>query len=125
LISEGDRGASINPGAGELNISALPDSFGLVARQLVQLGKGSHVFNANVADDVDDDTSLKAQLRCTGTPDRAESRLVDISLAKGETNSARFTSSCEYYWLELAISNDSSAPPADIVIREMSITPAS
>lgn len=115
LVSEGERGASIDArGDGNLLISALPGASGLVARQLVQIPNGRQSLSVTGLSGLDGGAAVMLQLSCASGESSAA--VAQITATQDTDQATQFNSNCEYSWLEIAIDNSDNDAPADVMI---------
>mgnify|MGYP005991727225 CR=1 FL=1 len=100
LFSNGEYGAAIT--GGSLQLSAIPSSGGVFARQLVKLPRA--IFEISVKSDagISDDATISIEIKCAEklatTPQPIRISLTGTLTARQISNEQ---SECRFYWLEL------------------------
>lgn len=103
LLSSGEMGAGVNGQSGQLEISAIGGSGGLVAEQLIRLDPGRYRLAARFAGSAPSGPlPLHAELTCAQAA-QAQPRKVDMKWNAGSEPITVAGSSCSFYWLRLLV----------------------
>jgi len=120
LFTTGSYGASIENG--KLLLSAIRNSGGMFARQIVKLPQTQIEIQVLLAEEIPDRTELVVNLRCA-EKSSAASQSARIKLEKNSTirkiNNA--DSGCNYYWLEIAGRASDEGAGFDVAIDSVSL----
>lgn len=126
IFATGDFGGQIVPKNSALDISALPETGGLVARQLVRLQPGRYVLGWSERINTRRMSGgLRARLTCASAPlDTA--RTVPPVLITNGTGGAMLTvlSACDWFWFDLEIVPTSDGEGFDLQLDAVSLRPA-
>ncbi|QTD54845.1 hypothetical protein [Parasphingorhabdus cellanae] len=120
LFSTGEYGAAI--GKGRLNLSAIHNSGGLFARQLVKLPKRILDMEVEAARDIPENAELSLGLSCAEDIKNRPSE-IDIPLKERITTRkiSNQGSPCEYYWVSISGRSSDHGDGFDIAITSVSL----
>lgn len=125
LTTAGNMGASIDPKARNLNISAIAGSRGPVARQLVRLTPGAYELRWLLSTDspIEPD-ALSIGIRCAERG-RDAGIALDISLNVGTQRRSIDIpeSACRWFWYNVETRIDDGSPGVDVILEMLSLTP--
>lgn len=121
LFSTGEYGATIE--GGQLNLSAISNSGGLVARQLIEIPRGRLQLKISLVQPPPRGSRINAQISCA-QKDTSTAGAVTVSITKPETNveieNAR--KDCSFFWLDIIARSDQDGDGFDIGIKSVSLT---
>ena len=120
LFSTGYFGASIDPSAGRMAISAVPGSSGVAARQLVRLPAGTYRLSATLRSALPRDSKLAIVIRCAENGSNAARRFLISGTALDQQVSTDGV--CSFHWLELAIAIPSDGTPTDLLVEQIRLS---
>src|SRR5690606_10936948 len=101
LFSTGEYGAAVNHG--KLQLSAMQNSGGVLARQLVKLLAEVVKLNIMPSDPIPDNARIIVSLRCAQKMDDAPQTIripMEREIKDLQINNA--TSGCSFYWMEIS-----------------------
>jgi len=124
VFSTGEYGAAVVDG--NMQISAISNSRGLFARQLVNLPSGIIQIDTKFATKIPDDASLEIRLSCAESianpPLPVRLPLIDQGGSQQISNQA---SGCSYFWLDIAGRASENGDGFNISVESVSISPRS
>lgn len=119
VVAESTFGSTIDPEAGMLEITALPEAEGVAAQQLVQLGRGGEFVLRAVYSGAGDEP-LIVDFACVG--ERGAERLKkSIPVASGRDVRTVLGNDCRFAWFSLVLSRDDDPAGRDIRVSEVSL----
>ncbi len=120
LFSTGEYGATIADG--NLQISAIANSGGLFARQLVRFPSGLLQINTRFASNIPDDVNMELRISCaeTNISPRVTVRLPLIEQT-GRQQISNQHSGCSYFWLEIVGRASENGNGFDTVLEYVSL----
>lgn len=123
LFSTGEYGASI--GGGSLNLSAIRDSGGRFARQLVRLPNSIVTLTAKYREDVPLGANLSIGFSCAQNLEKKPNPIT-IPLREKNTvqNIINQGTDCEYYWLSIYGKSSGDSDGFDMAIDSITLSPA-
>jgi hypothetical protein len=120
LFSTGEYGSAINRGS--LQLSAIQNSGGLLARQLVKIPPAIVDISAKANDTIPDDVDLAISLTCAEKGDKSSTpikfRLTEKSTVRQISNQR---TGCRYYWVDLSGRASADGAGFDIALMQLSI----
>lgn len=120
VYSEGGYGASIYPGDGIMVVSALADSSGLVARQLLALSPGTYRVSIVLEEPLEPGLGLSAAFRCEGQ----RGVIASYTVSEGATELAETVSPpCDAVWIELRVRAKDGLEAGEVSIDRVAIEP--
>ena len=120
VMNEGEFGATIYQADGVMAVNALPGSFGLFARQVIQLPARPVRLAIELENALPDGVQLAGWIRCDGRPVPAKR----LTLGPGARDgSMDFTPGCPVGLLELQVRTGQDAREAEIGIEEVRLQP--
>jgi hypothetical protein len=125
LSSQGNLGASIDPGEKNLVISAIGGARGAAAQQLLQLAPGRYSLGWKIAADSSvNPGELAARIICAERGE-GEVGLPSIPLKPGDAKTVVTVSDsgCRWYWFAIAVKIPDDAPGIDVNLQRLSLTP--
>jgi hypothetical protein len=117
LISNGEYGAAVDTGQGQMIVSAVPDSSGVAARQLISVSPGTYQLVARLAQNKLASTELRIDVRCAQAA-RATNRVASLPITS-KNNALRMTlgsGGCRFFWIEWVVAIPGGAPFDDAVV---------
>lgn len=121
VISSANYGAALFPKQKSLEISAVPNISGVVARQLVKLPKGVYQIRAKYHDDTAmDPVPLRVKIRCA--ENNQENIFFDID-ARNYSKAFEQDINCSYFMIELAVNPMPSISEGVFFLDSLDIRP--
>jgi tetratricopeptide (TPR) repeat protein len=119
LAADSTFGSALNTKTGQLEITALPNSEGVVAQQLVELsGNQDLVLRADY--DGPGRSGLALKITCAG-PSGEQNLDVSFSLPAGQPVRAALARGCPFAWVSLVIERDDNLQGRDIRVDSVSM----
>ena len=120
LFSNGEYGAAVT--GGNLQLSAIPSSGGLFARQLVKLPSAILTISVKSNTNIPKDTNISLDIKCAEILDNAP-RPIRIALIDRLTRQqiSNQQSGCSFYWLEIVGRSAESGDGFDIGLDSVSL----
>lgn len=121
FFSGGDFGADLDEKASALDVSALPEVDGLIARQLIDAAPGRYRLSWRAVDGVAPTSGgLRASLQCAEPGKQIV--LPPVSLAKSRgAQDLSVPDSCRWYWLNLEIEPSDPGEGLDLALDTISL----
>ena len=120
LLSSGGYGATIYPSDGVMVISALTDSSGVVARQLLDIAPGQYRLAAIAEAPADEGIGLSARLRCEGQREP----FATFRLSDGETEfGGPAAVACNAVWIELRVRAGQGLDAGEVALESVTLEP--
>lgn len=122
LFSTGEYGASIDEGS--LNLSAIRDSGGRFARQMVRLPNSIVTLTIKYRENVPPGANMSMSLSCAEDLD-AKPNPITVSLGEKTNvhNISNKEGSCHYYWLSIFGKSSGDTDGFDIAIDSITLSP--
>ncbi|MEH6792137.1 hypothetical protein [Parasphingorhabdus sp.] len=120
LFSNGEYGAAV--AGGNLQLSAIPSSGGLFARQLVKLPSAILKMSVKSNTSIPKDANISIDIRCGETLDNAP-RPIRIALTDKLTRQqiSNQRSGCSFYWFDVVGRSAEGGDGFDVVIESVSL----
>lgn len=120
LFSNGEYGAAVI--GGNLQLSAIPSSGGLFARQIVKLPSAILLISVKSKTSIPKDTNISIDMKCAEILDNAP-RPIRIALTDSLTRQriSNQLSGCSFYWLEVVGRSAEGGDGFDVVIESVSV----
>ena len=121
LFSTGEYGATIE--GGRLNVSAISNSGGLVARQLVEIPRGRLQLKVKLLQNPPRGSRISAQISCA-QKNTKNAGTVKVPITKSQTNVGvdNVRNDCDFYWLDVIARSDQDGEGFDVGIESVSLT---
>lgn len=122
LFSTGEYGATIE--GGRLNLSAIGNSGGLVARQLIEIPRGRLQLKISLLRQPPRGSRINTQISCA-QKDTKTGGTVTVAITKLETSVGidNVRKDCSFFWLDIIARSDQDGNGFDIGIKSVSLTP--
>lgn len=119
LFSNGEYGAAVT--GGNLQLSAIPSSGGLFARQIVKLPSAVLIISVKSKTSIPKDTNISIDMKCAEMLDNAP-RPIGIALTDSLTRQriSNQLSGCSFYWLEVVGHSAEGGDGFDVAIESVS-----
>lgn len=120
VVAESTHGSSIDPAAGVLEATALPDAEGIIAQQVVALG-GSRTLRIAAEYEGVGSAPLLVNVACA---DRGNDAQRDVAVPSGAPVTVTLSSACRFAWVSLKLPRDNNPDGRAVRVSSVSLKAA-